>query len=135
VSGVLGVLVAAGSVTRHVVTVGLGGSFSLAGFSRPSQLNFGSIDENETNGVEIVSIYSRSSSDLQVWLSGEHSQNRFHSITLEDGTGALRTFNTADADDFQNQSDVFSVWFWGDGSDVVWETTDDTEQHEVSFRY
>jgi hypothetical protein len=134
VSGVLSLLIASAAVSRHVVTVGTGAA-GLAGFSRASELNFGSIDDNSTRGVEIVNIFSRNTSDLQVWLAGEYTQSHFHSITIEDGTGALRTYVTADADDFQNQSDVFTVWFWGDGADKVWATTDAAEEHEAVFNY
>lgn len=134
VSGALGVLVASGSSSRHVVTVASQGSFSISGFSRPSELNFGSIDLNMTRGVEIASVYSRSSQDLQIWLAGAYPQNHFYSVTIEDGTGASRTYTTASADLYQQQS-IFTVWGWGSGSNVVWAPSDATELHEVELRY
>jgi hypothetical protein len=133
VSGALAVLVAMRSSTRHVVTIGTSGS--IAGFSVDTTPDIGSIDVGSSHGVTIASIWSRSSGDFELWLTGGFDQGYVHSVTVETGSGAIRTYDTASADEYQNQSGALTFWRWGDGTDRVWATTDSAEEHYVLIRY
>jgi hypothetical protein len=134
VSGFLNVLAVGGNATKHVITVATS-SGGLSGFSVSVTPNFGAIDVAASHGVTIDGIYSRSTSDLQLWLQGGFAQSYVSSVTIETGAGTVRTYQTSAAAIYQNQSGVLTVWAWGDGSSPVWTSSDDTEQHYVLIRY
>ena len=58
-------------------------------------------------------------------------QTDFTTIHIQDGTGAWRSYNSADASSFSNSG--VTLWTFGDGTDDVWELADDGEIHGVYF--
>lgn len=96
-------------------------------------LGIGSASPTSVLGVAIAQIVSiDATANLRFSLSGTtHSQSIFRALIINDGGGAFRKFNSADAT-FSTGGGV-TTWSWGDGSNKVWNTTDASEVHAVQF--
>lgn len=126
-TGVLNAGLATNSAQNIAVTVG--SSSGNHGYDAVS-LIIGSASPTSVLGQAISVIASIDASrDLTFRLGGTLSQSFFRYLIINDGTGAFRKYNSADA--------VFSTgagqssWSWGDGSNKVWNSTDAGEVHVV----
>jgi hypothetical protein len=125
-----GVLNVSFSVSGTNVAITVGSSAGNHGYHFTDR---GSASPTSVFGIVIASLGSiDSTSDLDLSLSGTtHSQSLFRYLLVQDGTGAVRKYNTADAS-FAVGGGV-SNWRWGTGSNRVWTSGDAAEVHVVQF--
>jgi hypothetical protein len=126
VSGILNVLVGTSGSERIVITVGVSGG---AGYIESTGL--GSISPTTFRGLLITVARSTTGFDFQVGIDNIDDQAFFSRITVEDGSGVLRSYASADATYVGDAGG--STWVWGDGSDRVFETADNAEEHPLTF--
>jgi hypothetical protein len=129
---VSGALVAvAGAATKPVYTFNLvnGSFFSPTGYI-PGFGSTMSVGPDTYRGVTIGNLESRSDRDFQVQLDEELGQTFFAGVVVEDGTGTRRVYLSEDATFSAGGS---TIWYWGDGSDRAYETTDSGETRSVTF--
>jgi hypothetical protein len=121
-----------GTVSRGTITVGVSGSN--AGYS-VTGVPYGSKTVNDVDGEALRAVISTTTLDLVVNINDandEGGQSFFKAIHIEDGTGTVRSYQTSDAT-YSIVETNNGQWAWGDGASRVFETTDDTETHSVSF--
>jgi hypothetical protein len=121
-----------GTVSRGTITVGVSGSN--AGYS-VTGVPYGSKTVNDVDGEALRAVISTTTLDLVVNINDandEGGQSFFKAIHIEDGTGTVRSYQTSAAT-YSIVETNNGQWTWGDGASRVFETTDDTETHSVSF--
>lgn len=82
-------------------------------------------------GEYIVNVYTVTTGGADLTVLGDTpgaSQTDFTSIFVQDGTGAIRQYDTATADGFNATN---PSWFWGDGTDDVFDNTSSGEVRVV----
>lgn len=130
-SGVLNALVAVANSESMVVTVGnASGTVGYTSLGTP----VGSISPSTFRGKSVTIVRSTSGVDLQIGIddASDLPQGFFTRLTIEDGTGVIRSFNSADAS-FVSGGVGGENWNFGNGSNRVWVAADATEQHRITF--
>lgn len=129
-TGVLNAVISSVYFENLIVTVGTGlGS----GFYVDTP-NVGAISPNTFRGKSVTMVRSTGSSDLQVVIDDVSSlpQSFFTRLTIEDGSGVIRTYTSSSAT-FISGGVGGESWHWGNGSNRVFTSADDTEQHRITF--
>ena len=127
VSGILAAI-AAPSVGSFVVTVA--GPYNTPDTFGADIFGNGTRTPTSIRGVTIRSASSITGNyDFELQLSAELSQNYFRRLHVETGSG-VRVLLTSDA---TYTSSVWTVWQWGDASNMVWDANDSGQDRRVTL--
>lgn len=121
------------SCAARSFTIVLGTGSGLTGYTNLSG-GIGTIAPNDVlQGLTIdrlSSLNTAPAEDIDLNMSGSGtSQMLFNTMIIQDGSGAFRTYQAADA----TFDSATNRWRWGDGSNRVWLSTDSGETKRVTF--
>lgn len=128
-SGVVSAVV--GTVSKPVYTFNVvnGSFFSPTGYI-PALGSELSVGPTTYGGVDIVDLVSRSDRDFMVQLDATLAQTFFAGVVVEAGDGTRRVYLSSAA---TFSAGANTVWYWGDGSNRAYETTDSGETRSVTI--
>lgn len=96
---------------------------------------YGSVSDDQVNGESVLDLVAEASgggiNPDRIFLrltNGTLAQSFFTTLRVEDTSGVIRAFLSANADSFTQStisSPPFSLWIWNTPSDLVWVGSDD----------